>query len=294
MARSSAASRICASSNRVAGPVQDGELSAYVDGETSAERRAEIEAWLARHPADKARVETFRAQADALRARFGVLEAEPRRAAFIKCPPALAACERTPLSARLARVGERRRMALAVAGAFIAGAAATLAVVLAPISLFDARVVTVSPRDAGRADAARAFAARALEAHQVFTRDAARPVEVFAAEPDALSQWLSARVGLAIAPPDLAPIGLRLLGGRVAPSDWGSAALLVYEASDGDRISLFIAKEPGLAADSRIVVSGQASAIVWGDGWSAYALVGSTSVNRLADVAHAVRAGASL
>ena len=170
--------------------------------------------------------------------------------------------------------------------------ATVLVVALPPVSLFDARVATALSHDPGRADPMRAFAARALEAHQVFARDAGRPVEVSAAEPDALAQWLSSRVGLAITPPDLSPVGLRLLGGRVAPSDSGSAALLVYEASDGDRLSLFIGKEPGLPADSRIVVGGQASAIVWGEGWSAYALVGSAGVNRLADVARVVRARA--
>ncbi len=37
-------------------PVMDDELHAYVDGELPADRRAAVEAWLATHPDDAARV----------------------------------------------------------------------------------------------------------------------------------------------------------------------------------------------------------------------------------------------
>ena len=52
-------------------PVTEDELHAYVDGELPADRRHAVEAWLATHPEDAARVAAWRAQADALRARFG-------------------------------------------------------------------------------------------------------------------------------------------------------------------------------------------------------------------------------
>ena len=44
-------------------PVSEEELHAYVDGELPIERREAIEAWLASHPDDSARVATWRAQA---------------------------------------------------------------------------------------------------------------------------------------------------------------------------------------------------------------------------------------
>ena len=50
-------------------PVTEDELHAYVDGEIAADRRGAVEAWLASHPEDAARVAQWRAQADAIRAR---------------------------------------------------------------------------------------------------------------------------------------------------------------------------------------------------------------------------------
>ncbi len=52
-------------------PVTEDELHAYVDGELPADRRGAVEAWLASHPDDAARVAAWRAQAEAIRARYG-------------------------------------------------------------------------------------------------------------------------------------------------------------------------------------------------------------------------------
>ncbi len=53
------------------------ELHAYVDGELPADRRDAVEAWLASHPEDAARVAAWRAQAEAIRARYGAVIHEP-------------------------------------------------------------------------------------------------------------------------------------------------------------------------------------------------------------------------
>jgi anti-sigma factor RsiW len=52
-------------------PVTDGELHAYVDGELPPDRSEAVEAWLASHPEDAGRVAAWRAQAEAIRARYG-------------------------------------------------------------------------------------------------------------------------------------------------------------------------------------------------------------------------------
>src|SRR2546430_16466569 len=44
-------------------PVTEDELHAYVDDEIAADRRGAVEAWLASHPEDAARVAQWRAQA---------------------------------------------------------------------------------------------------------------------------------------------------------------------------------------------------------------------------------------
>ena len=62
-------------------PVTEDELHAYVDNELPAERRGDVEAWLAAHPDDAARVQSWRAMAEALHARYDsvVDEAVPKR-----------------------------------------------------------------------------------------------------------------------------------------------------------------------------------------------------------------------
>src|SRR5262245_61717545 len=57
--------------------VTEDELHAYVDGELPPDRREAVEAWLATHADDGARVAAWRAQIDTLRSRFGGVAAEP-------------------------------------------------------------------------------------------------------------------------------------------------------------------------------------------------------------------------
>ena len=62
-------------------PVTEDELHAYVDNELPAERRGDVEAWLATHPDDAARVQSWRSMAEALHARYDQVidEAVPKR-----------------------------------------------------------------------------------------------------------------------------------------------------------------------------------------------------------------------
>src|SRR6478672_1901086 len=52
-------------------------LHAWLDGELAPERRAEVDAWLAEHPDDAARVRLWAADAQALRARLEPVLDEP-------------------------------------------------------------------------------------------------------------------------------------------------------------------------------------------------------------------------
>ena len=62
-------------------PVTEDELHAYVDNELPAERRGDVEAWLATHPDDAERVQSWRTMAEALHARYDSVadEAVPKR-----------------------------------------------------------------------------------------------------------------------------------------------------------------------------------------------------------------------
>ena len=58
-------------------PVTEDELHAYVDGELPADRQEAVAAWLAAHPEQAALVAAWRAQAEAIRARYGAVANEP-------------------------------------------------------------------------------------------------------------------------------------------------------------------------------------------------------------------------
>src|SRR6202140_5181859 len=58
-------------------PVTEDELHAYVDDELPAERRGDVEASLAAHPDDAGRVQSWRAMAEALHARYDQVAEEP-------------------------------------------------------------------------------------------------------------------------------------------------------------------------------------------------------------------------
>src|SRR5712672_2137379 len=57
--------------------ITEDELHAYVDNELPAERRSDVEAWLAAHPDDAERVQSWRAMAETLHARYDAVADEP-------------------------------------------------------------------------------------------------------------------------------------------------------------------------------------------------------------------------
>src|SRR5690348_10986176 len=58
-------------------PVTEDELHAYLDGELPEDRRAAVEAWLATHSDDMAKIAAWRAQIEAIRAHYGPIADEP-------------------------------------------------------------------------------------------------------------------------------------------------------------------------------------------------------------------------
>src|SRR5882757_6807025 len=94
-------------------PVTEDELHAYVDDELPAERRGDVEAWLAGHPDDAARVQSWRTMAEALHARYGCVAVgiPDSDRGCIGCAPAVRG--RSPPSRRGA--GQRARASAAMA-----------------------------------------------------------------------------------------------------------------------------------------------------------------------------------
>ena len=241
-------------------PVTEDELHAYVDGELPADRRGAVQAWLASHPEDVARVAQWRAQADAIRTRYCAVAAEPVPARFD-----------LDKLARGAR-SWRAIAAAAVIGAFLAGGVvgwlAHGAAAAAP-SRFD--ILT----------------AQALDAHRTYVVEVRHPVEVTGAERPHLVQWLSKRLDYELRIPDLEQSGLKLVGGRLLPGPFGPAAFCMYEGPSGERFTIYYARTDSPQTAMRYRAGERFAALYWVERGLAYVVSGPADRERLVSVAQA-------
>jgi anti-sigma factor RsiW len=241
-------------------PVTEEELHAYVDGELAPDRRAAVEQWLGSRPEDAARVAAWRAQADAIRARYGAVASEPVPARF-------------DLD-RLARRGRKwsRLAAAAVIAAWLLGMGA---------GWFG--------RGAWEgAGPARAVTTEALDAHRLYIAEVRHPIEVKAGE-NHLNPWLSRRIGYPMASPNLDTFGLKLLGGRLLPGNSGrAAALYMYEGASGERFTIYCRRDRAPQSALRYRAAGPVGSIFWVEDDVAFVVSGPADRARLQKVAEAV------
>lgn len=241
-------------------PVTEDELHAYVDGEIPADRRGAVEAWLASHPEDAARVAQWQAQADAIRMRYGAVASEPVSARFD-----LDAIARGTRSWRAVA-------AAAVVAAFLAGG-------IAGWMAHGASAAAPSRFDI--------FTAQALDAHRVYVVEVRHPVEVTGAERPHLVQWLSKRLDYQLQIPDLERNGLKLVGGRLLPGPFGPAAFCMYEGSSGERFTIYYARTDSPQTAMRYRAGERFAALYWVERGLAYVVSGPIDRERLLSVAQA-------
>jgi anti-sigma factor RsiW len=241
-------------------PVTEDELHAYVDNELPAERRAEVEAWLEAHPDDAERVQSWRAMAEALHARYDAVANEP-------VPKRLDV-------ERLVRQ-PRRWIYGAVAAtlvAFIAGGGAG----------WIARGAAATP------STLKNFTADALDAYRLYVVEVRHPVEVPGNERAHLQSWLSKRCGWTVHAPELEATGLKLVGGRLLPGPTGPASFLMYEGPSGERFTIYAAKASAETTQMRYVNRDDDGAMFWADRGVGYVVSGSGDRERLTQVARLV------
>ena len=241
--------------------VSEDELHAYVDGELPASRRNAVEAWLAAHPDDAAKVASWRGHAELLRARYGAV-----------------AAEKPPERLSIARLACRRRngwlaMASAAAlAAFVAGGALGWMVRGAEMP---------SPSDLSR------FTADALEAYRLYVVEVRHPVEVPGDQRPHLVEWLSKRLGSPLRAPELDKIGLKLVGGRLLPGPTGASAFFMYEAASGERFTLYCGRTSDQETALLYTAKEHNAAYYWVDHNFAYVLSGPAERDKLRAIAQA-------
>jgi len=196
-------------------PISDNELHALADGRLDPVRAAEVERLLADRPDDQHRLGGYRRIDAGLHALYDSVLDEP-------VPDRL---RRRPSVA-----WHRRGWARIVGGAV----AALLLLGLGAAGGWYAR----DQRIAARQEQIAILQPAAL-AHRIYVAERRHPVEV-RAEEEHLVRWLSSRLKIQLKTPELAAMGFKLMGGRLLPTERGSAAQFMYEDVQGRRVTLYI------------------------------------------------------
>ncbi len=239
--------------------VGEDELNAYVDGELPADRRAAVEAWLATHLDDAAKVAAWQKQAALIRERYGAV-----------------ADEMPPQRFNVNRLTRRSYGAIAAAAAVVA------AFVAGGVLGWTVRgVEAASPSDLTR------FTADALDAYRLYVVEVRHPVEVPGDQRPHLDAWLSKRVGSPLRAPELDKIGLKLVGGRLLPGPTGPTAFFMYETPSGERFTLYCGRTGDRDTALRYTTGLQNAAYYWVDGDLAYVLSGPAEQDKLHAIAQA-------
>jgi anti-sigma factor RsiW len=250
-------------------PVTEADLHAFADGLLSEGRRAEIESYLATRADEAERVRAWRRQAEGLHALYDGVLSEPIPAALALGPPAP-----SRLPGRLAAAA-----ALLLVGGGVGWAAHSL---LRPPAQARARSF----------DSSQELAHQAAVAHAVFSPEVRHPVEVGVDQEAHLVGWLSKRLGAELRPPRLGALGFELMGGRLLAGSRGPVAQFMYKDAAGQRLTLYVASEPGAGADTafRFSRDGSVGVFSWIDGGFGYGLSGALGREELLRVAEAVYA----
>ncbi len=241
-------------------PVTEDELHVYVDGELPHDRLGAVEAWLASHPEDATRIAAWRAQADAIRARYSALVKEP-----------------VPERLALDRITRRGRLWTA-----IAAAASVAAFVVGGITGWVARGAPVAPPSTYEL-----FTTEALEAHKLYVGEVRHPVEVPGIERAHAVQWLSKRLNTALSVPNLEEIQLKLVGARLLPGPTGPAAFVMYEGPSGERFTLYCGTTTAGQTAMRYHEGPKTAAFYWVDRDLAYVMSGPADRELLLKVSKA-------
>jgi anti-sigma factor RsiW len=261
-------------------PITEADLHAYVDGQLTAVRQAEVESWLASRPEEAARVAAYVEQKEGLHALLDPVldEALPQRV--------------REAAARPRRPWYLQQLAASFAIALVSGTTGWGLHVMvaggdAPVS-----VATGGAPQAVAMASAAGFAQRAAVAHVVYSPDQRRPVEVDAAHEDELVAWLSKRMGAPMKPPHLQALGYSLEGGRLLPGGRGPVAQFMYRDAAGGKLTLYVSNEvadpsaPGKNSDSafRFAEQGPIKVFYWVDGPFGYAISADADAQSLTRV----------
>jgi len=85
------------------------------------------------------------------------------------------------------------------------------------------------------------------DAHQTYVNEKAHAVEVSAKDSTHLTNWLSSKLEMAVAPAILDKFDFELKGGRLLPSMGQNAAVYIYRKPDNSQLTLYIRNQSPLS-----------------------------------------------
>ncbi len=249
-------------------PVDDSDLHAYVDGLLDEKRRAEVERWLAAHPEEAARVADWQKQNADIRDLFRNYERH------YETDRAMLARHRSHASRKISI----RTIAMRTAAAIMLFTAGIAFGRLVPPTT-ENEPVEVAINTASLQDQARS-------AFLIYANDVRHPVEVGADQQEHLATWLGKRLDYPMRIPDLSAVGLKLVGGRLVPVSGRAGALLMYEDTSGERITVLVGRnEDNRETSFRYASDEGLETFYWIDGPVGYAVTGEISRERMQQIA---------
>lgn len=235
------------------------ELQAYLDGELSQQRRADVEAYLVQNPEAAAALVQLKNLNNSLHEHYDAVLDEPipesitaQLAAFQQ--PEQSVKSRTswhhhqPQSYQHDSLQKNHYPRSVAASWLLLGC--LLGTVLGSVLTMNRTAVTEFPShplsgevapDTEKMDSLHNDLIQpATFAHVIFTPERQHAVEIEGNQQQQLSAWLSSRMHWPIKIPDLQAQGLTLVGGRLLPSTNRMAAQFMYETEDGQRMTLYV------------------------------------------------------
>jgi anti-sigma factor RsiW len=237
-------------------------MHGYVDELLAPAERAQVERYLAEHPDEAARIAAYRRQRELLRSAFDAVLDEP-------------VPERVRADRFRHRADPTWRVAAAVVLIVFGGALGWL-------------LRGEYPSGTGEHAAEAELVQRARMAHNIYTAESRRAVEVAASHEQDMIRWLSKRMNAAVRVPNLNEFGFQALGGRLLPGSEGPACQIMYENAAGKRLTIYLARAGSGAKPLRFGDDDKVHVVFWSDGTLAFAVSGELTNEQLARIAAAV------
>lgn len=248
--------------------VTEADLHAFVDGFLDGGRRQEVELWLKDHPEEAAEILQWQTQAAALKTAFSNYARPSENDGMLL---------NAASPARTSSIHWRKSALIAASlMLFLSGAAA---------GVYGERLIS-KPAPIENTAALESLPGQSKTAFLVYASEKRHPVEVGADQEEHLVTWLGKRLDYKLVAPDLKGLGFSLVGGRLLPVNGKAGAMLMYQDTAGQRLTVLLGKNPENGETSfRFESAGALETFYWIDGAIGYAVTGEVSRAKLQEIA---------